>query len=463
LLSSERLVEEVIDFGDAQVFEEATNYSCILILDREGADQLAFRRVSGDWPAVERVLTDVDALPAEHFDARPLGSDPWVLLGGDELDVYTAAGSAAARLDEVTAGIFTGLQTSADPIYIVEDRGRRGTNRVVYSRASGRELELEPDLLHPLASGTDVERYAFRPLRSLLLFPYRLSNGEMHLLGAGALDRLPLTSAYLREHEEALRGRERGKMDHERWYAFGRTQSLGAHDRPKLGVAATVQHLEVAADPDGGVYFHNVRVNGVLLSPDGASIWTLLVLLNSRLLDYVFRRGASEHAHGHYAANKQFIAPLPIRLPDAAQARDIDELGERLHRTKAAIEQERAGFVAWLGDTVAARVHDLPGVTTLLRYEDHGVAQLVDVLRPSQRRFGVDVSGRAFRELLDRERSDSLDRLAPLVRSLEADEAAAETAVYDLYEMSSRQRALIDSEFVTPRPKVEARSPPRLG
>ena len=53
-------------------------------------------------------------------------------------------------------------------------------------------------------------------------------------------------------------------MNHDGWYAFSRTQSLGLHDLPKLGVAATVSRLEIAADLDGAVYFHNVRVNGVL-------------------------------------------------------------------------------------------------------------------------------------------------------------------------------------------------------
>lgn len=51
-------------------------------------------------------------------------------------------------------------------------------------------------------------------------------------------------------------------MDHDGWWAFGQTQSLGLHDQPKLGVAATVQRSEVAAEPGGAALFHNVRVNG---------------------------------------------------------------------------------------------------------------------------------------------------------------------------------------------------------
>ena len=142
LLSAGRLVEEIIDFGDAQVFEGATNYTCVVVLDRRGTQELDYRRVSGDSAAVRRALIDVDRLPGERFDGPAFGSDPWRMAAGEEGRILREAAAGAARLDEVTSGIFTGLQTSADPIYILEDRGRRGETRRAFSSASGEEVEL---------------------------------------------------------------------------------------------------------------------------------------------------------------------------------------------------------------------------------------------------------------------------------------------------------------------------------
>lgn len=150
--------------------------------------------------------------------------------------------AAGPRLSEVTATVFTGLQTNADAIYILEDRGMRAGRRVVAGK-DGKEFELESDLLHPLASGVDVDRYALRTLRTLLLFPYRRRDGKMRLLTQEELEALPRTWKYLRENEIALRARERGKMDRDGWWAYVYPKSLDLHDRPKLGVAATVQHL----------------------------------------------------------------------------------------------------------------------------------------------------------------------------------------------------------------------------
>ena len=316
LLAERELIDEVIDFGSSQLFAGATNYTCILVLDAGGVEQLAYRRLTGTREHVLEGLSSAESIPAERFVTRAFGRDPWPLVPPEEAALLRAAAAEAERLDAVTSAIFTGLQTNDNPVYVLEDRGWRGGRRLVWSVASDNELELEPDLLHPLASGVDVERYAFRPLESLLLFPYRRDKGQMRPLAEDELAALPLTNAYLRSHEDRLRGRERGRMDHAAWYAYVYPKSLGLHDLPKLGVAATVQRLEVAADLEGAVYFHNVRVNGILGRDDGLQLTALLAILNARLLDWIFRRTAAEHANDYYAANKQFIAGLPICLPD---------------------------------------------------------------------------------------------------------------------------------------------------
>jgi hypothetical protein len=299
----------------------------------------------------------------------------------------------------------------------------------------------------------DVDPFAFRPLTQQLVFPYRRrADGSMELIPWPDIeDRLPATAAYLRKHEKALRARERGAMDTATWYAFGRTQSLGLHDAPKLGVAATVTNLEVAIDPSGGTYFHNVRVNGILPAPDGPSLWVLLVLLNSSALDYLFRRGAAEHANGYYAANKQFIAPLPIRVPGAADATDIEELGRSLHETAAAVMAERESFLQWLGDLVGARIRDLSGWTRIAAYEDADVADLIEALRRNTVRMRADPTSRTFHETLTRAHAESRERLANLHSTLERTRRDAEEGVGDLYELTVAQRRLIAED-----------SPPRL-
>jgi hypothetical protein len=445
-LSRYELVDEVLDFGASQLFAGATNYTCLLVLDAGGIEQLSYRRLIGTREHVLEGLSSAGSIPAERFRTRKLGREPWTLVPPDEAALLRVVADGSERLDQVTHQIFQGLITGADDVYVLKDRGWRGNRHIVWSRASGRELELEPDLLHPLASGGDVDRYAFRPLESLLLFPYRRGgNGRMRLLTATELKETELTNSYLREHEERLRAREDHRMDHEGWYAFSRTQSLGLHDRPKLGVPRLCERLRVALDEGGAIYLDNVDVNGVLF--DGPAPWGLLAELNSRLLDWIFRRMSVPFQNDYWSANKQFIAGLPIRVPEGLDAAAFAELGKRLHELSRTVVTERAGFLDWLASSLGTRRAKLPRLKQLERFETLSGDELVGLLVRGRARLQADPRERSLSELIRREHRAAAERLVPISTELSGAEREADERVFDLYRLPLDQRRLVEAEY----------------
>jgi hypothetical protein len=446
LLAEGGLVDEVLDFGASQVFAEATNYTCILTLDRAGRDELRYRRIRGTRAEVLAELSVPELAAPERFATRSLGSGPWTLVPPEEAAVLRAVREGSEPLESVTAAIFTGLQTGDDHVYIVEDRGSRAGRQVVYSRASGRTLELEPDLLHPLASGGDVERYAFRALESLLLFPYVRDGDTMRLLRPDELATLPLTAAYLADHESRLRGRERGRMDHDEWFGYTYPKSLGRHDFPKLGVPRLCERLRTAADAEGGVYLDNVDVNGILVA-ETPTVHLLVTALNSRLLDWIFRRMSVPFQNDFWSANKQFIAGLPIRVPTGTAAAEIEALGRRLHELASSAAAERGAFLRWLAATIGSSSAALQRRRDVAGYEQRTADEIVAALSRMRPRLAVDPRERGPRELIEREHRRSVERLAPLLADLAALEARADALVYELYELPSSMRELVDSEY----------------
>ncbi|MEJ7892788.1 MAG: N-6 DNA methylase [Solirubrobacteraceae bacterium] len=440
-LAAGELTESFVDFGHAQVFEGATNYTCVLVLDRKRSSEMSYTAVHGTSAQVRRAVAARELPSPERYANASLGAEPWLLVSGEDRAVLQAMQAAGSRLDGLTGGVFTGLQTSADSIYILEDRGSRGGMQVVANR-DGEELELEPDLLHPLASGTDVERYALRPLRSQLLFPYARDNGQMKLLTEHALRALPRTWEYLQAHEEALRGRERGKMDRDGWWAYVYPKSLGAHDRAKLCVPRLCARLRASADPHGDAFLDNVDVNGVLLDP--ADVWAMTAVLNSRPVDFAFRRGSVPFQNAFFSANKQFISWLPV--PDPSP-RELDAHGRRLFELAGAIETERAGFVSWLESVVGVRLRTLKGHTKVLAYPQAGVASVLAVLDANRKKLSIDPQARAHRERIASEVEASSKKLAGLRRELAIVEGAVEDVLTDAYGLTAQQRRLIDAEY----------------
>jgi len=169
--------------------------------------------------------------------------------------------------------------------------------------------------------------------------------------------------------------------------------------------------------------------------------------LNSRLLDWLFRRFSVPFQNQFWSANKQFISGLPIRVPEDGAVAVADELGRRLHGLATSLAAERGGFLDWLSQTVGTTTRTLPGRRALERYELLTAGDVVEPLGRAHARLSVDPRERSVRDLIGREHAASVDRLLPLLAELRAAEMEADNFVYELYRLPGTMRSLVDSEY----------------
>jgi type I restriction-modification system DNA methylase subunit len=320
ILRQECTVESIIDLSAQQVFAEATTYPVIIVL-KKGAEEKPLRYTfipkDIDLSKIAQPI-DIATFPtsATNQEATVKGIWPPVAVGDTLL---TKLSQNAVPLRELSERIFVGLQTSADEVYILEKRSEPSEGIVkVYSHSLQHEFELESALLKPLLSGKDIERYGYPIPNQLLLFPYKVAEGKAELIPPQEFaSAYPRCWKYLLQNRETLENRERGKMRHEKWYAFGRTQNLALHDQRKMAIPRLVSRLAAVYDRDGDFYLDNVDVGGLLLKEkDDTQYLYILGLLNSRLLDFYLHRISVPFRGGFYSANRQFLEPLPIHYID---------------------------------------------------------------------------------------------------------------------------------------------------
>ena len=188
-----------------------------------------------------------------------------------------------------------------------------------------------------------------------------------------------------------------------------------------------------------------LRVNGILPRADGPPLGALTALLNSRAVDFAFRRGAAPLQNGFFTANKQFIAwlPVPDKLSD-----ELAVAGDRLHDVAARAQAERAGFLHWLGSIAGTRLHGLAGATKLGSYADTGPEAVLGVLDLNASRLKVDPRKRVEREHITTETHASAARVRQLRGELARVEHAVDAIVYDAYGLSAAQQRRIEAEYV---------------
>ncbi|MBW6503959.1 Eco57I restriction-modification methylase domain-containing protein [bacterium] len=331
LISKGKHLAEVVHFGDRQVFNGATTYTCLMFLDKAGAEACKFEKVENldAWRAARlvNVLDPEPTIPASIVGGIPtntIGPTEWNFTVGEGALLFEKLREMPVKLGDM-ADIFVGLQTSADDVFIMDLVKDLGSTLRLRSKSLDSEWDIEKGIVFPLVSGTDVKRYSVLPERQYVLFPYRLDRGSATLIEYESLSKsYPNGASYLSRNKHRLEDRERGRFKDNNWHRFGRNQNVGIQDREKLCVPRLVTQLFAAYDVKGTHFLDNVDVGGITLVDKyrKQGFPYLLGLLNSKLLGWYFPFVSAPFRGGWRSANRQFLSQLPIRTINFSERAD---------------------------------------------------------------------------------------------------------------------------------------------
>jgi len=309
----------VVHFGDQQVFDGATTYTCLLFLDKSPAKDCHFVKVNDltSWRAS-------GAGTEGTIKANQVTGKEWNFAVGRGAALFEKLARMPVKLANVADRIFQGLVTGADPVFILTDAG----GGRYFSHATQSEYRIEAELMHPLCKGSlNIRRYMVTEPDKSILFPYRLIQGKAVLLTTKELAaEYPSAWKYLQINRAALEERERGKWKRADWYAFGRSQNLSEMDQSKLLTPSIAKRPSFTYDEKNFYYFVGSGGGGgggygiILNKSRGMSYEYLLGLLNSRLLDWVIKQSGGLFRGGYYAFSRQYIEALPVRTIDPANS-----------------------------------------------------------------------------------------------------------------------------------------------
>ena len=246
MIADGKHLDRVVDFGHQQVFQGASTYTCLLLLTEDRQDEVDYAEVEDlDGWRLRGEAGSSGPVPSEKVTAAPR-----LFIPGEEGELFDRLAEIDTKLEDVTDRIFQGLKTSADKIYIVNEKARGGGRVQIYSPFQEADYWVEPDLFHPLVKGGDSEAFHLKRTDRLILFPYGSTEGESNrLLTAEEIGtRYPLTWAYLEDCRDYLENRERGKMKVEGWYGYVYPKALDVMGLPKLFTPDISPHAAYSLD-----------------------------------------------------------------------------------------------------------------------------------------------------------------------------------------------------------------------
>lgn len=298
----------VVHFGDQQIFAAATTYTCLLFLSRTPVAQCRFVKVE-DFEAWSRARAGHEG----EIASERINGDEWNFAVGRDAAVFEKLSQMPAKLDDIAERMAQGIRTSANEIYVLDLVKTKGQLITAYSQMLEREVVLEREAVSLFLQGREIKHYRVLPSGKVVIIPYSSDKHATALIKEQEFKKkYPHTFAYLLENKAYLQNRENGKMSGANWYGFVYPKNIEMMANLKILVPDIADRASFALD-EAGQYAFTSGYGITLKDGVGESPKYVLGLLNSKLLDFYWKKISTHLRGGFFRYFTQFIKQLPIR------------------------------------------------------------------------------------------------------------------------------------------------------
>ena len=216
ILAKGKHVADVVHFGDLQVFTGATNYTCLLFLNKAGKKQCHFVKVA-DLTAWRLNGESMEG----KIPATKITSSEWNFTVGKGVELFEKLSKMPVKLGDMAKRIAQGIRTSANEVYVLDLVSENGKLIVAHSKQLDQDVKLERKTVSLFLQGREIKPYQIQPSGKVVIIPYQVENGHSKLIVEKAMrEEYPKTFAYLLENKTYFENRVRGRMRGPNWYAY---------------------------------------------------------------------------------------------------------------------------------------------------------------------------------------------------------------------------------------------------
>jgi hypothetical protein len=315
VVSEQRAAHKIISFGAYQVFNAST-YTALqwFIPNSEHLEYYQLDRNLETNQELDIYLRSIKDNNVSIIDAKKLDKNSWVLTVGATSTILQKLESHPRRISDIFDKIFQGLATSKDDVYFLYNCIENDKNIIGYSKQLERNIEIEKGLVKPLLKGEDVHRYDDIKTDRCVIFPYKLIEGKAILYTEKELsDTFPLGYSYLKDCEDILRGREKGRLQNDDfWYKYIYPKNLVLFNHEKLVAPDISMGGNFAYDIEGKFYQTTTIYGYIKKSEISESYKFWMALLNSRLCWWFLTNTGTTLANGFFRFKPDYIKPFPV-------------------------------------------------------------------------------------------------------------------------------------------------------
>ncbi len=310
ILARGRHLSSIVHFGDQQIFEGATTYTCLLLLTRSSSEKFWMVKVDD----LDAWQGNGSGTKGEIF-ADAVSACEWNFHVGPDAELFSKLSSYPLTLKDIASRMAQGIRTSANEVYVLDILDEGPMVLQAQSEILGHEVKVDRKSVLRFLQGREIKRYCLLYSGKVVIIPYRRSDAAFEMIPEMILKKSqPNTYEYLRENKSYLEGREHGRMQGQGWFGFIYPKNIDIMQCPKILIPDIADGASYALDETGEFAFTSGY--GITLKPEvSVSLKFVLGLLNSKLLDFFLKKVSTTMRGGFFRYFTQFMEKLPIVVP----------------------------------------------------------------------------------------------------------------------------------------------------
>jgi len=284
----------ILDFGANQIFASKSTYTCICLIEKSRDSGIKYRKLRPNEIALKKEFTYTD-VPYDVLNHE----NGWNLNEFQILNKIENAGIPLGKLFKSRNGI----ATLKNDLYIFspikeDDQYFYLQNGNIYPIEKG----ICKDIINP---NKLIDSGSIEGLKMKVIYPYTNETSKVSLIEENFfMSQYPKAYKYLTDKKKILATRDKGKADYEKWYAYGRNQSLERLKYKLFFPHITPKTPNFIIDTDENLLFHNGLA---IIADTELELLFIRKIMSSRLFWFYITNSSRHYGSEYFSLSKNYF------------------------------------------------------------------------------------------------------------------------------------------------------------
>lgn len=286
------LAFRIIDFGSEQIFKSKNTYTCICFIENRKQKFISYTQLESNKLKSKQSFENINY---RILDAKK----GWNLKDNTTISKIESTGIPFGDIYQTRHGI----ATLKNDIYIFRPIDE---DENYFYLQNGGQFRIEKGICKDIVNSNKLSReVSLNNLKEKVIFPYDHHQKKPELLDEKFIsENFPEAYKYLKNKKNILAERDKGKGNYEKWFAFGRTQSLQKIKNKMFFPKYSDRTPNFIMSSDEDLLFYN----GLAVVGSTKNEMTIIKkIMESNIFWYYIKTTSKPYSSSYYSLNGNYI------------------------------------------------------------------------------------------------------------------------------------------------------------